>query len=121
MCDVLASASGRYRFGPGSVAVDAVAEYGEIGHRVGGGITTRRNFEGGRYDTLVSASAYDWDDALRPSRSATSFTYVLGAGVHPGPEFISRGRLGFEWEQTINRLVGQRFRLLLTLDFTVLK
>lgn len=119
--DVLANASGRYRFGPGSVALDLEAETGEIGHRVGGGVTTRRVFEGGRYDTLVSASAYDWDDALRPSRSATSFTYVLGAGLRPGPEFLSRGRLGFEWEQTMNRLVGQRFRMLVTLDLTVLK
>jgi hypothetical protein len=119
--DVLGSARGRYRFGPGSVALDAQAEYGEIGHRVGGGVTTRRAFEGGRYDTLVSASAYDWDDAQRPSRSATSFTYVLGAGLRPGPGFISRGRMGFEWEQTMNRLVGQRFRMLVTLDFTVLQ
>jgi hypothetical protein len=119
--DVLAGASGRYRFGPGSVALDAAAEYGEIGHRVGGGVTTRRFFEGGRYDTLISASAYDWDDALRPSRSATSFTYVLGAGMRPGVNFLSRGRMGFEWEQTMNRLVGQRFRMLATLDFTVLQ
>jgi hypothetical protein len=119
--DVLAGARGRYRFGPGSVVLDASGEYGEIGHRVGGGLTTRRVFEGGRYDALVSASAYDWDDALRPSRSATSFTYVLGAGLRPGPGFISRGRMGFEWEQTMNRLVGQRFRMLITLDFTVLK
>jgi hypothetical protein len=119
--DVLAGANGRYRFGPGSVALDAFAEYGEIGHRVGGGLTTRRAFEGGRYDTLVSASAYDWDDALRPTRSATSFTYVLGAGMRPGLGLISRGRMGFEWEQTMNRLVGQRFRMLMTLDFTVLK
>jgi hypothetical protein len=119
--DVLASASGRYRFGVGSVALDFSAEYGEIGHRVGGGLTTRRVFEGGRYDALVSASAYDWDDTLRPTRSATSFSYVLGGGVRPGTGFISRGRLGFEWEQTMNRLVGQRFRLLATVDFTVLQ
>ena len=119
--DVLANANGRYRFGPGTIALDAQVETGEIGHRVGGGITTRRTFQGGRYDTMVSASAYDWDDALRPSRSATSFSYGLGAGLRPGPEFISRGRLGFEWEQTMNRLVGQRFRMLVTLDLTVLK
>jgi hypothetical protein len=119
--DVLANANGRYRFGPATILLDAEVEKGEIGHRVGGGISTRRTFQGGRYDTLVSASAYDWDDALRPTRSATSFSYALGAGLRPGPEFISRGRLGFEWEQTMNRLVGQRFRMLVTLDLTVLK
>jgi hypothetical protein len=46
---------------------------------------------------------------------------VLGAGLTPGPSFFTRSRLGVEFEHQMNRLVGQRFRGLLTLDLTVLK
>lgn len=119
--DWLAQATGRYRLGPSSVSLDLNAQSGASGHRVGGDLTTRRSFQGGHVDTLVVASLYDWNDALRPTRSATSFTYVLGAGLRPGQAFGTRGRLGVEWEQSMSRLVGQRFRVLLTMDFTVLK
>ncbi|MFZ5889986.1 MAG: hypothetical protein ACOY0T_02870 [Myxococcota bacterium] len=119
--DWLAQAGGRYRFGPGSMALDLSAQRGDSGHRIGGDLTTRRSFQGGRLDALAIASLYDWNDPLRPSRSATSFTYVLGAGLRPGRAFSSRGRLGVEFEHSMSRLVGQRFRLLLTIDLTVLK
>jgi hypothetical protein len=46
---------------------------------------------------------------------------VLGAGVTPGPNFFARSRFGLELGHDMNRLVGQRFRALLTLDLTVLK
>ncbi|MEJ1960378.1 MAG: hypothetical protein WDO56_02010 [Gammaproteobacteria bacterium] len=62
-------------------------------------------------------SLYDWDDALRSDRSATSFSYVLGGGVAPDFMGFSRGRLGLEWEHTMNHLVGQRYRVLATLNF----
>jgi hypothetical protein len=119
--DWLAQAGGRYRFGPGTIALDLNAQSGVSGHRIGGDLSTRRWFQGGRIDTLVVASLYDWNDPLRDSRSATSFTYVLGAGLRPGQAFGSRARLGVEWEQSMSRLVGQRFRVLMTLDLTVLK
>jgi hypothetical protein len=70
---------------------------------------------------MCVVSLWDWSDALRPDRDATSFGYVLGAGLTPGPNFFARSRLGVELEHDMNRLVGQRFRALLTLDLTVLK
>jgi len=87
-----------------------------------GGIPTLAGF-GGVYACAVLCvlSLWDWSDALRPDRDATSFGYVLGAGVTPGPTFFTRSRLGVELEHDMNQLVGHRFRALVTLDLTVLK
>lgn len=116
---VLAHANGRYHDGLNNVTLDASAERAPGAHSVGADLGGRRLFRGGRYDGLAILSLYDFADDLRPTRSATSFTYVLGAGVRPGPGFGARSRIGVEWEHSVNRLVGQRFRLLLTMDFTV--
>ncbi len=119
--DYLASLGGRYRFWDGSLALNAMAESGGAGHRYGADLTGRKRFEGGYYDSLAVLSVYDWDDALRSDRSATSFSYVLGGGVSPSFMLFSRGRFGVEWEHTMNRLVGQRFRMLATLELSVLR
>jgi len=115
--DLLGNLSGRYRWSDGSVGLRGMGETGERGHRVGADLTTTKTFEGGLYDALVVLSLYDWEDALRPTRDATSFGYVLGGGVSP----FERTRLGLEWEHDMNRLVGQRYRVLATLDLTILK
>ena len=118
--DQFGTLGGRYRYGLGSVALNSMVEAGTVGHRYGADATLRRLFDDDYYDSLMILSLYDWRDALRPDRSATSFSYVLGGGV--SPLFLgSRARLGVEWEHTMNHLVGQRFRALATLDFTVLK
>lgn len=117
LTDVLGDAGARYRWGDGSVGLRSMAEAGKRGHRAGGDVTATKTFERGFYDTQVVLSVYDWSDDLRPQRDATSFTYVLGGGVTPFDET----RLGLEWEHSMNRLVGQRFRVLATLDLTVLK
>jgi hypothetical protein len=114
--DVVGTLAGRYRFGSGSLGVRSMTEAGRRGHRVGGDLTGRKTFHGGLYDTLVILSLYDWADELRPTRDATSFGYVLGGGISP----FETTRLGLEWEHSMNRLVGQRFRLLATLDLSVL-
>jgi hypothetical protein len=119
--DYLATLGGRYRFWDGSLALNTMAESGSAGHRYGGDVTGRKTYAGGYYDSLAVLSLYDWDDALRAQSSATSFSYVLGAGVSPHFLLFSKGRMGVEWEHTMNRLVGQRFRVLATLDFTVLR
>jgi hypothetical protein len=119
--DYLASLGGRYRFWDGSVALNAMAESGDAGHRYGGDVSCRKTYDGGYYDSLTVLSLYDWDDALRSASSATSFSYVLGAGISPNFLYFSRGRLGVEWDHSMNHLVGQRFRLLATLDFSVLR
>ena len=119
--DYLGTFGGRYRFWDGSLALNTMAEAGDAGHRYGADVTGRKQFDGGYYDTLAVLSLYDWEDALRPDRSATSFSYVLGGGINPNFLSFSRGRLGVEWEHTMNHLVGLRFRALATLNFTVLR
>lgn len=119
--DLFATLGGRYRWNDGSVRLDLLADGGPYGHRTGGDLSTRKTFAAGYYDTLLVLSLYDWKDGLRPDREATSFAYVLGAGVHPGLDFFNRGRLGVEFEHAMNRLVGQRYRVLATLDLSVLR
>jgi hypothetical protein len=119
--DVLASLGGGYRWNDGSVSVRSVLETGDRGHRVGGDVTTKKTYAAGYYDTLVVLSLYDWNDELRPERYATSFAYVLGAGISPGIDVLNTARLGVEWEHAMNRLVGQSYRVLATLDFSVLR
>jgi hypothetical protein len=118
--DLSIDAGARYDNGASSLAVRGGGETGERGHRLGGDVTARRRFTA-RYDGMCNVSLWDWSDGLRRDRDATSFGYVLGAGVTPGPSFFMRSRLGVELEHQMNRLVGQRFRALLTLDLTVLK
>lgn len=113
--DALGSADARYRFADGSIGVRATFERGQRGHRHGGDVTLRRTFDGGLWDTLAVVSLHDWSDALRPQRDATSFQYVLGGGISP----LTATRFGLEWEHATNRLVGQRFRALATLDVVV--
>jgi hypothetical protein len=118
--DVMLDAGVRYDAGNGSVGLRAGGETGERGHRLGGDVTGRRRFSS-RWDGLAIVSLWDWSDGLRRDRDATSVGYVLGAGLTPGPSFFTRSRLGVEFEHQMNRVVGQRFRGLLTLDLTVLK
>jgi hypothetical protein len=119
--DPFASLAGRYRYPSGAVSTRGVFERGARGHRYGGDVTTTKTFHGGFYDTRVVLSLYDWQDALMPDRRATSFSYVLGGGITPGIDLFNVGHVGFEWEHAMNRLVGQRFRALATLDLSVLK
>ena len=115
--DILGDIAGRYRWGDGSVGLRGMGESGRRGHRAGADLTTTKSFDEGLYDTLLILSLYDWSDDLRPERDATSFTYVVGGGFSP----LERTRMGIEWEHSINELVGQRFRVLATLDLTVLR
>jgi hypothetical protein len=118
--DLSVDAGARYDYGKGSLGLRGGGETGERGHRLGGDVTGRQRFSP-RFDGMCVLSLWDWSDALRPDRDATSFGYVLGAGLTPGPNFFTRSRLGIELEHEMNRVVGQRFRALLTLDLTVLK
>jgi hypothetical protein len=115
--DLLADLGGRYRWSDGSVGLRGMAETGGRGHRVGADVTTTKTFDEGLYDTLLVLSLYDWSDDLRRQRDATSFHYVLGGGFSP----LEATRLGVEFEHSINDLVGQRFRVLATLDVAVLR
>jgi hypothetical protein len=118
--DPFAAVLGRYRYNAGSVSLRSQAELGARGHRVGADVTQRELYANGYYDSMVVLSLYDFKDELRPDRHATSFSYVLGGGVMPGG-LGDRARVGFEWEHAMNRLVGQRYRLLATLDIQVFR
>jgi hypothetical protein len=114
--DGLGSVDGLYRSPTETAILRAMDEHGERGWRRGADLSLRRLFVGGSYEALVSASLYDWSDAIRPASAATSFTYVLGGGYRP----FGRSRVGLEWEHSMSELVGQRLRVLCTLDLTIL-
>ncbi len=113
--DVLGSAEGRRRWAAGSLGLRTSAEAGQRGHRYGGDLTLQQRFQAGLYDATGVLSLYDWSDALREGRDVTGFAYVLGGGYSP----LTKTRLGLAWEHATNRLVGQRYRLLATLDVAV--
>ena len=104
-----------YGWFDGRIAAVGRAQTSERGHAVGGDLDVRQSFLRELYDANVVLSIDDWADALRPTRDATSFTYVLGGGVRVFPTT----RVGAEWEHSMNRLVGQRFRALATLRVRV--
>jgi hypothetical protein len=108
--------SGRYKWGQGLITARANGNWGDGGERVGGDVTGERTFET-RYVVRGRLSLWQWDDKLRPDRDATSFGYVAGLGYR----FATRSQAAFDWEHEINRLVGQRFRIMLSLNFAVTK
>ncbi|WP_437491076.1 hypothetical protein WME75_14925 [Sorangium sp. So ce1014] len=105
--DVLANLAGRYRTRTTSVELRGMLQTGERGRRTGADLSGERRLSGQRYALGARVSLYNWADPLRPDRDATSFGYVLGAGYRPG-EFAD---FKLEWEHDMNRLVGQRFRV----------
>ncbi len=115
--DALANLAGRCRFRTGDVGLRGMLQTGERGRRTGGDLYGEKRLDGGRYALGARASLYDWADPLRPDRDATSFGYVLGAGYRPG-EIVD---LKLEWEHDMNRLVGQRFRVVALLNLRVSK
>jgi hypothetical protein len=117
MQDILANLAGRYRYGSGLVGVRGLSETGDRGLRQGGDLYGEHYFLGRRWTALGRLSLYDWDDKLRPDRSATSFGYVIGGAFRPSP--IAEAMV--EWEHDMNRLVGQRFRIMALLNLTVTK
>jgi len=115
LSDWLANASGRYRWSSGAAGVRALLERGDRGRREGADITGEKHFMGGRWLALARTSLYDFRDDLRPDRGATSFGYVIGGGFRP----YDSTRLLLEWEHDMNRIVGQRYRILALLNLTV--
>jgi hypothetical protein len=94
-----------------------MAEQGDRGHRAGGDLYGEHDWLGGRWVGTARVSLFDWQDELRPDRSATSFGYVLGVGFRPNR--VARALV--EFEHDMNSLVGQRFRLLALLNLRVSK
>lgn len=109
-----ANVSARYRTGATLVSLRSAGNWGDEGDRVGADVAAQHVFES-RYVTSVRTGVWQWDDKLRPDRDATSFNYVLGVGYR----FLPRCQTMFEFEHDMNRLVGQRVRLMLMLTLAV--
>lgn len=109
-----ANLSGRWRTGANLVTLRTAGNWGDEGQRVGADAMGQHVFES-RYLTSVRLGLWEWQDKLRPDRDATTFNYVLGVGYR----FLPRATTMFEFEHDMNRLVGQRLRLMLTLNIAV--
>jgi hypothetical protein len=115
--DVLGNVSGRLRLPSGRAGFRGVLEQGDRGQRKGVDLSGERQIRGGKYLVTGRASIFDWDDHLRPDRSATSIGYVLGGGYRPA-DYAS---FLLEWEHNANRIVGQRYRVLAVVNLLVTK
>lgn len=115
--DVLGNLAGRYRFASGRAGVRGVLEQGDRGQRKGVDLSGEKGFRGGKYLLTGRASVFDWEDKLRPDRSATSVGYVIGGGYQPA-DFAN---FRVEWEHNTNRIVGQRYRVLALVNLLVTK
>jgi hypothetical protein len=104
----------RYKWNEGWLGARANGNFGEGGDRVGGDVYAERLLET-RYIVQGRASLWQWNDKLRAGRDATSLGYVAGVGYKLAP----RAQTLFEFEHTMNRLVGQRFRAMLWLSVAV--
>jgi hypothetical protein len=111
-----ANLAGRYKWGEGNVSLRGAANVGDAGDRVGADLSGERILET-RYVFRGRLGVWQWNDKLRPDRDATNLGYVLAVGYR----FAPRAQALVDWQHDINRLVGQRFRVMLTLSFAVTK
>lgn len=110
--DGLATLRARLRLGATRAGLHASGEAGERGRREGGDVTVARDFLGGRWTADARVSVYEWKDAVAAQGATTSFAWVVGGAVRPSE--LSALRL--EFEHDVNRLVGQRYRVLALLQ-----
>ncbi len=115
--DALGNLAARYRFGSGNVGLRGMVEAGGRGSREGADIDGEKRFDGGRYSAGGHVSVYGWADPTRPDRDAVSFSYTLAGGFKP----TSVAAFKLEFEHDMNRLVGQRFRVVGLVNVLVLK
>jgi hypothetical protein len=108
--------SARWRHGGTLFTLRGSGNWGDEGDRVGADAYGQQVFET-RYVASLRTGVWQWNDKLRPDRNATSFNYVAGLGYR----FAPRAEARVEWEHDVNRLVGQRFRLLFWLTLAVTK
>jgi len=106
----------RYRYDTGVYGLRGAADVARSGDRFGVDVYGERTLET-RYVVSARAGMWHWDDHLRPDRDAASFQYVLGAGYKLFPRSLAYA----EFEHNMNRIAGQRFRVMLWLTLAVNK
>ena len=106
--------SARYKTSSTTLGLRSSGNWGDEGERVGADVYGEHIFER-RYIASLRTGVWQWNDKLQPDRDATSFQYVAGLGYI----FAKRDRAMVDWEQDMNRLVGQRFRLMVWLTLAV--
>jgi hypothetical protein len=104
----------RYHIGEGSIGARGAADVARTGDRYGMDVYGERTLET-RYVMSARAGLWHWSDSLRADRDATSFQYVLGAGYKLYP----RSLVMADFEHDMNRLSGQRFRVMLWLTLAL--
>ena len=108
--------SARYRFGEGQLGARGAADLAKTGERLGIDLYGERTIET-RYVFQGRTGVWQWNDKEREDRNAVSFQYVAGVGYKIMPRSLALA----EFEHDINRIVGQRFRVMLWLSLAVAK
>lgn len=116
--DFIGSADARYVWSGGEATLRSYDQIGRGSRWVGADAALKKWFAARRYDVTTSLGLYDFADRLRSGTDATSATYVVGGGYHPGVSRFVRSRFGLEWEHQVNRLVGHRIRVVATFDLS---
>lgn len=125
--DGIGRVSLRYDLDAGQVGMGAMTDRGMRGVRDGVDVFGDYEIEE-RYGLSARASLYDWRGgessgqvgekagAAGYGRATTSFGYVLGGGYRIDDQMMVR----LEWEHDINEKVGQRYRILASLQLAVM-
>jgi hypothetical protein len=106
----------RYRMSNASAGLRGNGQLGDGGRRVGADLYGEKIFAG-HYVAQGRTGVWEWKDDLRADREATNFQYVLGLGYR----FFDKSQAMVEWQHDMNRVAGQRFRLMLWLTLAVLR
>jgi hypothetical protein len=106
----------RWRMGEGSLGARGAMDFAKNGERLGVDVYGDRTLEQ-RYVFQGRAGVWQWDDGLREDRDAVGVAYAVGAGYKLFPRSLALA----EFEHDINRISGQRFRVMLWLTLAVTK
>lgn len=109
-----ANLAARYHIGEGAIGARGAADVAQSGDRLGMDLYGERTLET-RYVMSGRAGVWRWNDTLRPDRDATSFGYVAGAGY----KLFPRSLVMAEFEHNMNRIAGQRFRVMIWLTLAL--
>jgi hypothetical protein len=108
------NASARWHMGEGSLGARTALDFAKNGDRAGLDVYGERTLET-RYVFQARVGVWQWNDNLRADRDATSLQYVLGAGYRILPRSLAL----VDFEHDMNRIAGQRFRVMAWLNFAV--